>query len=126
MVASSIVIVIAGLDSAIHPLRSRWMPGSSPGMTKEKSARGVLKRREGIGKAPAPGEKYPHQARAQDGHQDGRHDRSHPVCLCVRDLPGCGRRYGAIGVADGGPAVGRRDQRALLYAAVPAAVATDS
>src|SRR5205085_9826057 len=28
-------------------------------------ARGVLKRREGIGKAPATGEKYRHQARAQ-------------------------------------------------------------
>jgi len=47
----------------------------------------VLKRREGIGKAPAPGEKYHHQARAQDGQQDGRHDRSHPVFFCVRDLP---------------------------------------
>ena len=100
--------------------RKTWMPGTSPAMTRTVNCARSAKTPRGDWQGTPP---QATNTAASSPRQDGRHDRSHPVCLCLRDLSGRGRGHGAAGVADGRAAVGRGDQRSLLHAAVPAGLA---
>ena len=105
-----------------------WMPGTRPGMTENvnsgRSAKAPEADWQGAeNRARMAGKSNP-QAPSRR-HQDGPHDISHYLRLCFGGFPGRRGRSGAAGLADRRSAVGGRDQRSLLHAAVPAAVAAD-
>src|SRR5437763_5106293 len=100
------------------------MPGTRPGMTENvksgRSAKAPEADWQGAeNRARMAGKEQP--AAPSRRHQDGPHDISHYLCLCLGGLPGRRGRSGATRLADRRAAVRGCDQRPLVHAAVPVA-----
>ncbi len=109
-----VAIVVTSKSGFVLP----GLPGRDEPMISGASAKTPRRR---LARHPARGQNGPERASRAPirSQQDGPHDRSHRLRLCLGHLPRCRGGAGAAWPAHRRAAVGGGDQRALLHFAVP-------